>query len=203
MSLSNNPFSGWASAALTGGSSVSLQSFLRFRIIHPAAESDPSTVAPLDILNCTVLDPHSRKHLVVSTMLPKPEGRFIPVPMTYIQAQNAQRTVVGSVEWQSPYPNVASSVLPRQALPAFMQTLPSSTVSFALQGRPYAWLKNDDAAGDLVCYDTASNPQKVMAVLSKEHSGGMLLSVSPDVFQGGLLDSLVLTIVLILSGKAA
>ena len=184
MSLFNNPFSGWANAPLMGGStsqthgsSPSLQLFLRFHLIHPAAESDPSTLAPLDILNCTVLDPHSRKHFVISTSLPKPEGRFIPMPMTYIQSQNAQRTVVGSVEWQNPYPNVASTVLPRQVLPAFMQMLSPSTVSFALQRCPYAWIKGDDT-GDLCCYDTGSNPQKVVAILSKEHSGAMVLSVS-------------------------
>ncbi|KAF6747524.1 hypothetical protein DFP72DRAFT_919529 [Ephemerocybe angulata] len=197
MSFGTNPYAlgGWSSAWPAPSSfSPKRPTFVTFRILHPSAKAVGPTNAPLDILNCVVLDPHARTYLTISTAS----------RASVTSIQNAKGMVVGSVQWSaSPQPILESNNtvhIQRQSSSAFLQPLGSRTeFALAIDGRMYTWIVGAQDQ-KLYSFDASSGEVEVLVSVCRDYTGELVLSVAPVALRMGLLDASVLVLVLLCSG---
>ncbi|EEB94968.1 hypothetical protein MPER_06135 [Moniliophthora perniciosa FA553] len=187
--MSINPFSSWNSSS---GNTPSVYGAL------PSAGSPPSlpgvhrfvfTSFNPDILNCTVIGPNTQPHYYIAT-----DSRFTVLKRTDGKA-------FGVIEWQS-HPIVEIKDLVRKQFSSGFLRLASDGRSRAMgfnEGE-YFWVPQQ-APSEGICLYPARSSECIARITRDSHGGSIILEVTQNAVQAGLLLPCVLTTVLIQSGR--
>jgi hypothetical protein len=107
---------------------------------------------------------------------------------------------VAFIEWfRHPVAQLAN-IFQRQLISTILQVRSASTVVLTVRGRTYQWVRNPGEA-QMYFFDAGFNPPELMAIASRENSGTVMLNVSPTAPQQGLLEVIVFSSALLLSGR--
>lgn len=196
---------------------ISSPSVVNFRVVHPSTlhADGASVIAPVDILNCVVLDPYGRKYLSTSTCevsLPDPSGKTggsEAVAITYIH--DSQNKVVGQVEWCTPYPvvqlNHAVSIPRQKSTYVFFESDstnvgPSpSNYSLFVNNTLHSWAKGNLGEYRLFSYDNLRQPVLQVEAMQK-CTGELELALTEAGLKRGLVDASLIALLFVLNGLA-
>ncbi|KAJ3536481.1 hypothetical protein NMY22_g6026 [Coprinellus aureogranulatus] len=226
MSTSTNPYAlgGWGSPlhqhARTSEETRPSSRFYTFRLVHPSTVhtggAHPALIAPVDILNCIVLDPFGRRYLSTSTRDSRPSGSgrvhetdipSIPefadgVPVVKTIIHDDQGKIVGIVEWSDPVPVVefkhVVDIPQKKSTDSFFipAQSPPSDYNLFLGPARYIWSTSTESEHKLYSYDALSRPH-LEAQVKQQSTGEVWLEIRERGIKRGLLDASFLATILV------
>ncbi|KAF6747536.1 hypothetical protein DFP72DRAFT_1115699 [Ephemerocybe angulata] len=171
-------------------------SFVTYRFVQSSPPPLPGT--PVNVLNSAVLDGRARPCFYITTN--SHSGSQAPISTTSIT--DGSGAGVALVEWSlHPFAQLTNT-FPRQLVSTIIQIRSSTTVAMVIRGRSYQWVRNPGEQ-QMYFYDASFNPPEILAIVGRDDlgSGMVVLNISPVALQYALLEAVIMSSALLLSGR--
>lgn len=166
-------------------------SFSAYRFMHAAPPAPGSSV---DLLSSAIVDAHGRACFYFTSKSHPTQPTGATTTMT-----DAKGATLALVEWLvHPFAKLEGKFT-KQLISSILKIRSGTTIAMMVHNKPYHWVRFPGQP-QMCFYEVTANPAELIAIVAPE-AGSVTLSVSPVALQRDLLDVVVLSSALLLSGK--